>query len=80
MNRLSNRNVAGPRISESRPTRRATIQLHLPEPIASMQEAHGKPCILGVTRVDVRHSVPSNRISTGARQTRQAHRPSISRD
>ncbi len=37
--------------------RRASIELHLPEPFAAVQKADGEPGVLDVARVDVRHAV-----------------------
>ena len=51
----------------------AAIELHLPEPFATVQKPHGEPGVIGVTRVDVRHAVSVEEDLDGGRQAGKAH-------
>ena len=61
-------------------TRRASIELHLPEPLAAVQEPDGEPRVLDVARVDVRHAVRVKEDLDRRGQAGQAQLPVQTRD
>ena len=51
----------------------AAVELHLPEPFATVQKPHGEPGVIGVTRVNVGHAVSVEEDLDGGRQPGKAH-------
>ena len=62
------------------PARGASIELHLPQPLASVQESEGEPRIVDVAGVDVRHAVGVKQDLNWRRQAGQAQLPVQARD